>query len=1096
MASVPVKFIIDSGADVNAITESAYLEIKNGSVSEIVKEKFSSTRYIQAYGGKNSLTVTASFFAKVVFDSIRPSGWEKFFVIKEAGNSLMSRKMATKYSVLDIGWKVPLVKYKQDGTDSGFDRVYSVKVNRTPGYIFPKFNLPAVSLNIDTSVRPRRNTYTNIPYAWQEAAQERIELMESDGIIEKVTAEMDKSHCSAMLAVPKGADDFRLVVDLRSTNQCIIREPHKMPTLESILAELHGSKWFSTIDLSNAFYHVEICKADRYVTNFFTGRGFYRYIRLPFGLCNAPDIFQFALETVLAGIKHVLIYLDDILIYAPDSQVHDKIMKEVLEALDKHNVEINHKKCATKQTSVKFLGFTLDSDGYKITQDRLEAIKNFRTPLSVAEVRSFLGMLIFVDKFMFDRAEKTKHLQNIIREKKFVWGREEQSEFEALRSEVLSEIKKLGYFKQGDETELIVDASAVGLGAVLVQYDSKKMPRIIGCASKVLSKSESKFPQVQREALAIVWAVERFQIMLRGQHFTVVTDNEGNEFIFGKIHRFGRRGVTRAEAWALRLQQFRFDIRHVPGDENIADVFSRLVSASQESEDFDEELPANVLFLEDDQVYGISTEDIARETETDVECLAVSRAIRDNDWSEVPTQLRKQRNLWHRDGGVLVYNEKLFVPSKLRDALLKMGHKSHFGVGSIKRTLRQYVFWPGISKQIEEMVAKCEICQRITDNERPIPFKSRDLPEGPWRIIQIDFLSIPLGSKELLMVCDTYSRMSWAIEMKKIDTTHTIKALASIFATWGYPEIIQSDNGPPFCAKEFSSHWTKRGIRHNKVVQLSPWMNGIVEGRNRGVIKVLKAAIQEGRDWRSALREHISFYNNVRPHTTTMATPFELMTGRLFRGVFPVAPSWKNDSKFNHQTVKENDSRSKEKSINYANKKNRARESDIKASDWVWVKDWKRVNKLSPTYLNKKFRVVERIGPKVTIRSEDGQVLHRWVSALKKTSQENNNIEIDDIVTIEDEGRTPSSLSKHQYKVLAEEGDMITVRNDSGVSITCNKSIAEKVSDYPYNNFTEPQRDDEETLEETTVPKDSSRPKREIKKPAWSKDYKLFNIFT
>lgn len=1097
VATVPVRFIIDSGADINAITERVFAKVMRGESQEVIKVNHSSDRKIRAFGSKESLTVSTSFYAKVYFDELRPSGFEKFFVIKEASNSLLSRSTALRYSVLNIGWSVTVKNGENSRTEFGLQYLYNVNSEPKKDYEFPKFKLSPVSLNIDLSVRPRRNTYTNIPFAWREAARERLVRMEKDGIIEKVTSEMNQSHCSAMLAVPKAQNDFRLVVDLRSTNQCIVREPHKMPTMDSILAELHGSEWFSTIDLSNAFYHVEIRESDRYVTNFFTGKDFFRFKRLPFGLCNAPDIFQNALETVVAGIPGVLVYLDDILIYGPDETTHDERFACVMKKLNEHNVEINHKKCTFKKKSVRFLGFTLTSDGYKITQDRLEAIRNFRTPSSVAEVQSFIGMLIFVDKFVFGRADKTKFLQTIIREKKFTWGQDEQREFDGLQKEVLSKIKKLGYFKQGDRTDLIVDASAVGLGAVLVQYDSSNEPRIIGCASKVLTQREAKYPQVQREALAIVWAIERFQMMLRGQHFTVVTDNEGNEFIFGKVHRFGKRCVTRAEAWALRLQQFKFDIRHIPGNENIADVFSRLLNLTQEAEDFNSDGSNNVLLVEDDPEYGVSTEDIAKETETDAECQLVYGAIITNNWSAVPSELRKQKELWHRDGGVLLFNSKMFIPVRLRKALLKVAHKSHFGVGSIKRTLRQFVFWPGISKQIEEMVATCEVCQRTTETERPVPFKSRDLPEGPWRVIQIDFLQIPLGSKELLMVCDTYSRMTWAIEMKKTDTAHTIKALNGIFSIWGFPEVIQSDNGPPFNSNDFSNHWTKRGIRHNKVVARAPWMNGMVERRNKGVIKALTAATQERKDWRQALQTHLDYYNNVRPHSTTLATPFELMTGRLFRGIFPVAPSWSNKSKFTHEKVQTIDRKAKEKSITNANEKNRAKESDIKANDWVWVKDWNRLNKLSPLYHEKKFKVIDRTGPKAIIRSDDGQTFTRWISALKKTTSDGSQIAVSDTVWAEKDSKSPPKLSNHRYKVLAEKDELVTVRNDSGITITCDKSDVERQTDYSWLDNTargEAVEESETSKEEKQNLNFKGRPEREKKKPNWQKDYKLFNI--
>lgn len=173
----------------------------------------------------------------------------------------MGRSTAIRYSVLRLSIKIPVWADQHDS-------------EHFPGEIFalgmqyPKFNIPPVELKINPSVPPSKSSYIYIPFAWKNKARERISEMVPTGIIEKVSGDMKRDHCSSMLAVPKGTDDFRLVVDLRGPNCCIIREPHAMPTLDSILAELHGCEWFSTIDLSNAFFHIEIKKESRHFTNF------------------------------------------------------------------------------------------------------------------------------------------------------------------------------------------------------------------------------------------------------------------------------------------------------------------------------------------------------------------------------------------------------------------------------------------------------------------------------------------------------------------------------------------------------------------------------------------------------------------------------------------------------------------------------------------------------------------------------------------------------------------------------------------------------------------------------------------------------------
>lgn len=181
-------------------------------------------------------------------------------------------------------------------------------------------------------------------------------------------------------------------------------------------------------------------------------------------------------------------------------------------------------------------------------------------------MKSFLGLVTFVDKFVPHRATRTEKLRALANAENFYWSEAEDVEFQAFKQEALKTIKTLGYFKTSDRTEIFVDASAVGLGAVLIQFNDKGVPRIIACASKALTTTEQRYPQTHREALAVVWGVERFAYYLSGRTFVIRTDAEANQFIFGGKHRIGKRAVSRAEAWALRLQPFDFTIERVPGE--------------------------------------------------------------------------------------------------------------------------------------------------------------------------------------------------------------------------------------------------------------------------------------------------------------------------------------------------------------------------------------------------------------------------------------------------------------------------------------------------------------------------------------------------
>lgn len=581
VAGIQVTFMIDSGADVNTVGTEVLDALMNRDPleSSVFSLKPGTDRPLKAYATSTAIPVVATFFAELFITSDRPCLLEKFYVVQEA-KALLGRSTSMRYSLLRMGLNVPI---RDTAADDGNLLPGELCIVATPEE-FPKFNVPPVLLAYDKDLPPSRHVFTSIPPAFKEETNRRLEELLSSDIIEKVTSDMAKSFCSSLLVVPKGKCDIRLVVDLRGPNKCIIRTPFKMPTLESIVSDLHGARWFSTIDLSSAFYHVVLHEDCRHLTNFFAGDTTYRFKRLPFGLCNSPDIFQELLQTVvLEECPGTVNYLDDVLVFGATKEEHDRNLERVLRRLREHNVLLNAAKCVFGKQSVTFIGFRLSQDGWSVDDDKRKAIETFRRPESLSEVKSFLGLMNFTERFIMNRAEKTEKLRELTKSDSFYWTEEEEKEFTFLKTEALNAILKLGYFDYRDKTELFVDASPIGIGAVLVQFSESGEPRIIACASKALTIAEQRYPQTQREALAIVWGVERFMYYLTSKTFTIRTDSEANEFIFGGEHRTSRRAITRAEGWALRLLPYSFHIERIPGDQNVADALSRLIDRSQVS---------------------------------------------------------------------------------------------------------------------------------------------------------------------------------------------------------------------------------------------------------------------------------------------------------------------------------------------------------------------------------------------------------------------------------------------------------------------------------------------------------------------------------
>lgn len=390
IANVPVVFLIDSGAEVNTIDENVFSTLMSDehSKEQLFCVSSGSDKPLRAYASSGVISVVGTFVAELSISDDRPRFFEKFYVIKNA-RSLLGKETALRYSVLHLGLSVPVRNVVSH--NSSFNNFPGEILALATSEEFPKFNLPPVVLSYDKSKPPSRNIFTNIPLPFRAEAQRRLGDLLLTGIIERVTDSMDTSFCSSLLVVPKGKDDIRLVVDLRGPNKCIIRTPFRMPTLEEILSDLHGAKWFSTIDLTSAFFHVEIAEESRHLTNFFAGDATYRFKRLPFGLCNAPDIFQEALQTkVLAGCRGQKCYLDDVIVHGATKEEHDENLNAVLRRLHEHNVRINMEKCVIGQKKVKFVGFSMSDEGLRVEDDKLKAIREFRRPESVHEVFSVL----------------------------------------------------------------------------------------------------------------------------------------------------------------------------------------------------------------------------------------------------------------------------------------------------------------------------------------------------------------------------------------------------------------------------------------------------------------------------------------------------------------------------------------------------------------------------------------------------------------------------------------------------------------------------------------------------------------------------------
>lgn len=395
------------------------------------------------------------------------------------------------------------------------------------------------------------------------------------------------------------------------------------------------------------------------------------------------------------------------------------------------------------------------------------------------------------------------------------------------------------------------------------------------------------------------------------------------------------------------------------------------------------------MFTSDGTLNPLTYEEIAEVTSTDEMLCRVKIAIKTDKWSEDLKRFHAVKRELYLIGDTIVFRDKYVVPVSLREKALRIAHRGHLGMSSMKRSMRRSLWWPYVNKDIEQKVSSCITCLKISRPAQPIPLSSRTLPDEPMEIVQIDFLYIPrCGTEEFLMVTDTFSRMFWIIEMKRTNAASTNGALHEIFNVWGRSRIMFSDNGPPFNSPAFTESWKGEGVLHKRVIPYCPQMNGMVERRNQGVLKALRAAEVEGVGWRRALSEYVNAYNHDVPHSVTNATPFELSTGRRYRGFFPSMVGMQS-APLSRDDIIERDSAAKLKSTQYADNRRGAKESDIKEGDWVVVANRHRSDKMDVTFLKDHFQVLCRVGAKVIVRNAHGVEYTRWVSDVKRVPDRN-----------------------------------------------------------------------------------------------------------
>nr|XP_054768172.1 uncharacterized protein K02A2.6-like [Lytechinus pictus] len=719
---------------------------------------------------------------------------------------------------------------------------------------------------------PRR-----LPVALREKVREELKRMEDLNVIERVT--QPTAWVNSMVTVAKkNSDRVRICLDPKELNQAIEREHYPMRTIEEVVACIPNAKIFSTLDANCGYWQLQLDEASSDLCTFNTPFGRYKYIRMPFGINSAPEIFQRTMSQMLEGLEGVDVVMDDILIWGTTRKEHDERLDAVFRRLQENNVRLNESKCKIAVDEVKYIGHLLTANGLKPDMMKVEAVKNMTQPANKKELQRYLGMINYLGKFLPNLSEVTAPLRKLlVKENDWQWHQEHTTAFEKLQ-QMATEAPILQFYDVNQPVTVSVDASQNGVGAVLLQNEKP-----VAYASKAFTDCEKRYAQIEKELAAVVYGAEKFHQYVFMRKFEIESDHKPLETIMKKPLA---DTPPRLQRMLLKLQKYDCKLTYKRGKEMyIADALSRDFIPKSEVDEESQDIA--VCMVDSLPMSAARRDELEKQTQADPELRKLMESVKEG-WPEMKQDADKEiRQYWqYRDditteGGLLFKLQKVIIPSSMRKLMLEKLHQSHQGVEKTKRLARDVLFWPGMNADIAELVERCDICSRHRASNQKEPMHGHDLPGRPWQKIGSDLFEFD-GSTYLILV-DYYLNY---FEINKLTSTSS-KAVIAIckqqFARHGVPDEVISDNGPQYASAEFHQFCVEYGVTHKTSSPRYPQSNGKSEKAVQIAKNLLKKSADDGKDVHLALLAYRNTPGDGLP------SPAQMLMGRRTKTTIPTS---------------------------------------------------------------------------------------------------------------------------------------------------------------------------------------------------------------
>ena len=867
-----------------------------------------------------------------------------------------------------------------------------------------------VRMKIDTGTHPpiRMRPYRT-PLTQRATMDKTVDDMLQAGIISR-----SKSPWAfPVVLVDKKDGSKRFCVDFRALNKITKTNSYPLPLIDDVLSLLGRAKYFTTLDLKSGYWQVLMEESDKEKVSFSCHRGLFQFNVMPFGLANAPAVFQELMAEVLQNLEGFAIaYLDDILIYSETEAEHSAHIQEVFARLRKHQLKLKLKKCQFFKKETKYLGFVINQDGVKPDPDKVKAVRLMAAPISVKEVRAFVGMCSYYRRFLPNFSRIAEPLIALTRKyAKFQWSQRCQLAFDQLKDN-LTIVPQLAYPDINKPYVLYTDASDTCIGACLTQpcEDGENiLPNVrnekpIYYLSHKLSDTQTRWSTIEKEAFAIHYALQKLDHFLHNAKFTIKTDHKPLKYLLDSPMQ-----NRKIQLWALGIAGYDCEVQYIKGSDNTcADLLSRSpLKEHQVNDDFtpdlsDKAFEVNALNSNqfdpnqfasckvDHPTLNVpnSTEltlgniDMAVEQQKDIEIVRLRRQLEEKKSS------RSVQSKYLVIDDVLHYISnpdvdpvvRLYVPDQLRSRVVTQYHddNGHMGIDKTFDAIRAKYFWPSMYKQLYEYVSSCVPCQRRSSRKTHPPLQQTDIPPYPFAKIGLD-LSGPYpeslsGNKYIISFVDLYSGWPEAFAVPDKSAGNVVHLLIDeIVPRFGCPLQIITDNGTENINRVMKETLETLNISHVTTSYYHPQSNAKVERFHRTLHDVLAKKLENDTStWDIYLNQTLAAVRyNI--NESSRFSPFFLLYNRDV--VLPIDNLLKPHRRYlgeephkialekQHQSfvlVHRQLKKAKRKQAKYADKN--SKEVTLQVGDPVYVKNHLRKSKLHDKW-RPYYRIVEKRGP-------------------------------------------------------------------------------------------------------------------------------------